>query len=77
MDRRQAASFVKIMVADSFLRGHVARDEVTEIWRELDDRDDEPDAPGWGDVMVKSSLALAILGMVAFMGLFGWLMAIR
>ena len=65
---------MKIMVADSFLRGHIARDEVAEIWRELDD---EPDAPGWGDVLAKSSMATILLALAASVGLLGWLMAIR
>jgi hypothetical protein len=74
MDSQKAKAIVKIMVADSFLRGHVDREEVAEIWRELDG---EPDAPGWGDVLAKSSLSLAILGLVSLLGLLGWLMAIR
>ena len=75
MISQKAKSIVKIMVADSYLRGRASRDEVNAILRDL--RDDEPDAPGWGDVMVKSSLVLAILGLVGVVGLLGWLMAIR
>jgi len=62
-------AIVKIMVADSYLRGRVSRDEVEAILGDL--RDDEP------DVMAKSSLVLVILGLVAIVGLLGWIMAIR
>jgi hypothetical protein len=67
-------AITKIMVADSYLRGHVGKDEVAEIWQELDD---EPDAPGWGDVMAGSLLTLILLGLVIVLGLIGWPMAIR
>ena len=74
MDKKAATAFVKIMVEDSFMRGPVTRDEVAEIWQEMDG---EPDAPEWGGILVKSSLALALLGLVTLLGLLGWLMAIR
>ena len=67
MNKRAAIMITRAMVADSFLRGRLGKEDMDKI-HEVLDTDDEPDAPQWEGILETSALIVSLAGLLVFSG---------